>query len=345
MGQSGRMLAQSAFKANIPTIVIDQFGDQDTQHYADECITLPKFSDKAILEAVERSWEKYKFPGLILSSGFENRIDLIKKLADQYPMSGNDFRTVSSVKDPVYLSDHLDQLEVNHPETRLSPPDHGKWLVKQRGACGGDHIVWWDEKKTYPATHYFQAFKQGKTCSVVFLAAVEKAEIIGINQIWTENETSFRFGGAVTFNDFPVYEALKKIVKKISCSLNLTGLCGLDFVLDESDQVHVLEINPRPVSTFDLHESKTGSLFLSHIEACDGQIHFTPKKDLNYFAKKIAYARKDLGPLERCWPDWVSDIPKMGDCIQQGNPVCTVYSEASSTDKALKLVHNRDKEL
>ncbi len=349
VGQSGRMLAQSAFKVSIPTVVIDQFGDQDTKHYSDECKVLLEFCDETLLAAIEGCWRKYDFLGLILASGFEHRIDLIKRLADKYPLLGNDYKTVSAAKDPTYLSDHLNQLRIYHPEIRLSPPVEGKWLVKQKAACGGEHVAWWDKKKIYPDTYYFQTYQQGQTCSVVFLTDGEKAKIVGINQIWTESDTSFRFGGAVTFNDFPVYDSLKTIVEKLSNSLNLVGLCGLDFILDGCDQIYVLEINPRPVSTFDLHELKTDCLFLSHIKACHGEIDFARTEDQNYYAKTIVYASNDLGPLNitwpEHWPDWASDIPQNGEYIKQGEPFCTIYSQASSADKAIKLVHNQCNEI
>lgn len=341
LSQSGRMLAQSAFAADIPVVVIDQFGDLDTHRYCKAVITPGDFSDDSIFCAIKEAWQTYHCAGLILGSGFEDRTDLISKLEACWPVYGNRAEVIKSAKDPVHLSDLLTRFNISSPPVCSAPPENGRWLVKQKGACGGHHVSGFDHNKTYPETHYFQMYQEGKSLSVIILANGKEAQIVGYNQCWTENDASFRFGGAVAIRDFSQHKKVVSIVNKISRSLKLIGLCGLDFILDKDDQINVLEINPRPVATLDLHDTKPVNLFSAHLASCRGELNDISTAGGLYCAKSIVYAKNSVVVPDIEWPEWVADIPHTSQNIRENEPICTVYSEAENADNAIKLVHNR----
>ncbi len=347
LAYSGRTLAQSAFLADIPVVVVDLFGDQDTRRYAKQVLTLREFSEETILPLIENLWWQYDFAGLVIGSGFESRTALIRVLEDRWPVYGNSADTIRKAKDPFYLTDLFHHLKLSYPLVQTKALPGGQWLVKKTGGSGGDHVHWYQGQWETRSGIYFQAYQSGEEGSVLFLADSENdnATIIGYNRSWTENEKSFRFGGAVTLDEIPISAEIDRAVRAITKLLGLKGMCGIDFIVDSEGRLHFLEINPRPPGTFDLHEKKGSSLFPAHLDACQGNFsEITLSKEV-FIAKSIVYARKQWNYKDLDWPEWAADIPDEKQSVQQGEPLCTVYARGADADTAVKLVHNRHLEI
>ena len=119
-----------------------------------------------------------------------------------------------------------------------------------------------------------------------------------------------------------VTDAIRQLVPLF----NLQGLCGLDFIVEETGQYSIIEVNPRPTATFELYEQKE-SLFLQHMEAFNGKMtEPEPSRTLSR-ALGILYAGKSITMPRLEWPGWVTDRPKQGKLIAKGDPVCTVHAE------------------
>jgi len=348
IAQSARALACSAAKAGIETCVVDRFADLDTQAVASDVRLIE--SDSKVLDInklldILHEYSNLKFAGVVTGSGLESHTDILEFINRHWPLYGNDGETVRACKDPVLFFDLLDKLRIPHPEVALgNRVIEGKWLLKHTGGAGGDHISGYVQGGALPSESYLQKKIVGRALSVVFLANGKNCQLIGINEIWpvTSEKDDYRYLGAVTLPEIgtQLSAELGEITHTLVQALKLKGLCGMDLIVDENDQCHILEINPRPTATFELHE-RANSLFEAHILACQGRLESLPDPGKIYFAHKVIYAAEDFIMPEFVWPLWATDRPASGRVIRKDNPVCMIQAHAENIHCIHHLLENR----
>lgn len=344
---SGRALAQSAARAGLKAVVLDLFNDTDLRGLcvASERVASVsgKFDARRLLAAAHRLCPPQRCAGLVYGSGFESRTGLLAQLARGRRLLGNAPDTVARVKDPILFSELLDSLGILHPQVRLEPPaDVAGWLVKRTGGAGGSHVKAARQRHRARAQRYFQKWQAGRTLSVLFIANGREARLIGFNEQWTATAAKggrYCYGGAVS--RIGVARALQAHVAGLLARLvhatGLTGLNGLDFILDARGDAHVLEINPRPPATIELYDADAGLLSL-HLRACGGELPQMPQLG-RARAHAIVYAGAALQlPASMTWPQWCTDLPDCGSFIAAGAPVCSVHAEARASEAARELV-------
>jgi len=174
--------------------------------------------------------------------------------------------------------------------------------------------------------------------------------VLGFNETWICSENGgFTFAGAVSNANLSkelclqVTDAIRQLVP----SFNLKGLCSLDFIVEETGQYSILELNPRPTATFELYEDKQ-SLFVQHLAAFNGTMP-EPEVDTEHElgqglsrALRVLYARKNFTIPRLQWPGWVNDRPKPGKSIASGEPICTICAAANSSGDAKALLKQRE---
>lgn len=340
IAQSGRALAASAERANIKTHVIDRFADTDTR-----CIALSTrvitgnimgLCVREILDGLN-DYTDIPLTGVVIGSGLESSPELLNVINARVPLLGNLTDCVNNCKDPARFFALLDSLGIPHPDTRLSFSGYKRdWLVKRIGATGGLHINCSVKKIRQLSDHYFQKFIHGRSISVVFIANGEQAQIIGLNETWTRARDNYDFcyAGAVTLPsiDKKVLTTLCEIVRLLVKQLGLVGLCGIDVIIDKDGECQVLEINPRPPATFELHE-RGFSLFHAHIMACNGKLATLPPGKTKSCGHEILFTPVNFHVPELVWPDWVVDRPVHGLRIASGEPICTILAAANTPDE------------
>ena len=79
---------------------------------------------KALAPALDALAEAAPVPvlGLVYGSGFEDRPELLKLIAQRWPVLGNDAATVKRIKAPERFFAALDRLGIKHPLTTIDPP-------------------------------------------------------------------------------------------------------------------------------------------------------------------------------------------------------------------------------
>jgi predicted ATP-grasp superfamily ATP-dependent carboligase len=353
VAQSGRALAASADRSNCPVHVIDCFADLDTCEKA-QSVKQIQFTDKSfardiLLEAIKNICLEHPGIELIPGSGFEQQPALLQTLFDIAPCLGNSAEVIRKVKDPICFFGLLDELGISHPETTTVLQDAGNgWLCKKIGGMGGDHIVR-DHKRSIPAVRdvYFQQFLEGQSFSALFLANGKQAQVLGFSEIWHADDlidTPFIYGGAASLTTLPetVSKWITAILNKLVIATGMKGLCGLDFILDRENQVYVLEVNPRPPATFELHE-RGRNLFSDHIQACHGCLpEQVTECEEHVHGHTILYARQTLIiPAQMEWPSWTADRPRPGRKILLADPVCTINATGRDRIKLKKLLDDR----
>jgi hypothetical protein len=130
--------------------VADLFADADTLAIAAGARRVAGdvasgFEEAALLGALDLLAAAMPRPpiGIVYGAGFEDRPDLLRRIAARWPLLGNTPGTVEAMKDPWRFADVLGQLGIPHPQ--IAPamgglPPSG-WLVKRRGGAGGGHIL------------------------------------------------------------------------------------------------------------------------------------------------------------------------------------------------------------
>jgi uncharacterized protein len=347
---SGRALAASARRGGYAPLVADAFGDQDTLavasgHVQVDLLTRP-VDDEKLISALETLARGHDPIGIVCGSGFEDRADLLARLAARWRLLGNGPEIVARLKEPLAFAATCRAAGIPHPDTSLSPPpDPSGWLVKRAGGAGGQHIRPAGDGHAAPEGAYYQRRIEGAPISALVLANGHDVTVLGFSAQWSSptSRRPFRYGGAV--RPAPLGEDLRQeltaAIGRLVAEIPLVGLNSVDFLV-EGAAFHLLEVNPRPGATFDLFEPDTSSLFALHVDACDGRLPAQVPAFVGGVAGAILYARREIAVMPALdWPEWVADRPVAGSRVEAGAPLCSVFAKAPTAAQARALVEER----
>lgn len=350
---SGRALARAAVEAGYEPLVADFFADADTQRLAHACRKMPGaiargFQWRSLRPALEALAAQAPSPlrGLVYGSGFEDRPHLLNRIADHWPLLGNDAATVDAVKAPERFFPLLDTLGILHPETVTARPRKlAGWLAKRRGGAGGSHVVP-GRLQTHAANVYYQALVEGRAVSALFVANGRRACVLGFSEQWAAPAPGrlYRYGGAVQPASLTqrATVAMTEAVQRLTETCGLRGLGSADFVLAATGP-YLLEINPRPGATLDLFAGAANPLLSVHeASIVTGRLPRKPPAIEGATASAILYAPERLiVPRSIVWPAWAADLPLPGERIDKQRPICTLLARAGSRGRAKRLVETR----
>jgi predicted ATP-grasp superfamily ATP-dependent carboligase len=349
---SGRALAASARRAGYLPLVADCCGDLDTIVDAHRLVHLAGGLDRGLtaeqlVPALEQLSIGHQPVGLVYGSGFDARPDVLRLIGRRWSLLGNDADCVALLKDPIRFAELCAASRVCHPETRLLPPASGDWLCKQKGGTGGTHIRLLQAPESADPAHYFQRRESGDPISVLFLAAGETIEIVGITRQWPTpgSDHPYRYGGATKpaglspAQETILTDAIRRLVRKVP----LKGLNSADFLVAGTVYV-LLEINPRPGATLDIFEPES-CLFENHVAACLGALT-RPSQHPGARAAAVIYATRPIAALPiRRWPDWTADRQRGGSRLAVGDPLCTVVATGSCPTAARTRLNRQSDEI
>jgi predicted ATP-grasp superfamily ATP-dependent carboligase len=344
VGLSVRALSQSARRAGYTPLAADLFCDLDTREMAEKSVRIDCNLESGIewpqLAAALESLSAGREPvGLVYGSGFEDRTDLLGRIAAHWPLLGNSAEAVGRVTDPEKLAELCVKCDVPYPDWSKTPI--AGWLSKQVGGAGGSHVG-----SPGPGTRrYWQERVDGDPVSAVVLANGERAIVLGLSAQWADPAptAAFRYGGAVRPAELPseTANALEHAAIRVIEAAGLVGLNSADFLVAE-DGWDLIEINPRPGATLDIFHSAEPSLFAMHVEACRGRLPSRRPEFVGAAAARIVYASRDVERVpEFDWPEWAADRQPSGTSVARQAPLCTVLAEADTAAEARRLVEER----
>jgi predicted ATP-grasp superfamily ATP-dependent carboligase len=348
---SGRALAASARRGGYVPLVADYFGDEDTLALAHAHVRLKTglahgMDADELLDALETLAPSQRPAGTVCGTGFEDRPELLARVARRWGLLGNSPETVARVKDPLAFAALCGECAIPHPQTSLTrPADPAGWLAKRPGGAGGTHVSMAADGAAAGKLAYFQRRVDGMPVSALLLAAGHRVMVLGYSAQWSAPlpDYPFRYGGAVrpAALDADMAAALDDAVQRFAAAVPLVGLNSADFLVD-GDAFWLLEINPRPGATLDIFEPAETSLFALHMGASRGLLPARPPMLAGAAASAIAYAPHDLPSVPAMdWPDWTADRQNAGTAVQAGQPVCTVLATAPTAAAAKALVERR----
>lgn len=354
---SSRVYVQAAVDAGYEVIALDAFADADVRAIARHTVLLTM--PEQVLDETEfkRTFLQLNLSdvhGFLYASLFDHCPDLLYWVAKRVCLIGNTPDVMQAAKNYSFFK-LLDDLEIEHPKVRLTPPDDHDWLAKKIGGTGGTHIksVKQAAESGCFQEYYFQKIQAGTPISMLFVADGNTAKTIGFNQqlIAPTSELPYRFAGVVGGIMLPahIHAAFEQAAQKLTNAFNLRGINSLDAILGSDgsgdEKLWALELNPRLSASFQLYPE----LLSLHMQGCEGSLdEFLPFIN-QANAQYILYADKALEiAADFVWPDWVADIPATENeqasvKIGLNEPICSVLVTAENAETAHNLVLQRAK--
>jgi uncharacterized protein len=361
-GVSTRAAAESAARAGFDVIAIDAFGDLD-QHPAVRSLSLPLNGASFTAHAAAEAVRNVTADATVYLSPFENHARAIDALSADRALWGNPPDVIRRVRDPFLLAGVLRRRGFSTPITRVDVPpelvDAKEWLVKPFRSGGGNGVRSWSPDAPVSNGYYAQERIAGVPASVVFVAARGQAVPVAISRQLIGDEafgvSGYRYcGNVLASTDDEVFservvELLMALSREVTKQFGLIGLNGIDCVV--KDEVpYVIEVNPRWCASMELVERQYGmSMFGAHAAACvDGvlpsfelaRVHQTG----SVLGKAIVFAQEDVVAVDtRAWlgDETVRDIPKPGEPLARGQPICTVFAEGENSGACLEALKRR----
>jgi predicted ATP-grasp superfamily ATP-dependent carboligase len=348
---SGRALAAAARRAGYRPLVADFFDDSDTRGFcaANRLIAGgldSGFDGESLIGALEELAKDATPCGFVYGAGFEDRAELLERVAQRWTLFGNPPAVVRSVKDPVRLAELCAALNIPHPKISARMPRDGRhWLMKSAGGSGGSHVAPAAAFRAEGEKIYFQRIAAGEPVSILFLGDGAKARVVGLSRQWAAPAPGepFRFGGSLRPAGLsPALETrLWRAARAITAACGLRGLNSIDFLVEGSEYT-LIEVNPRPGATLDIFEDRDGWLFRAHLDSCRGRLPRHPLEFAGAAAAGIAYARREIPSMPAIdWPSWAADRQKARSTLRPYDPLCTIKARAAKPRRARALVDAR----
>lgn len=362
-GASTRAAADSAARAGFDVTAIDAFADLD-QHPGVRALSLPRdFGTSFSAGAAARLARKLDCTFAAYTASFENHPAAVGALADGRTLLGNGPHVLRRARDPWRAARAFASRGFRVPGLRALggklPPPCGTWLLKPIASGGGARIRICAAGTAAPPGFYVQEFIDGLPGSLVFAAARGRAVPLGVSrQLVGEpafGARPFRYCGSILLADGDVFESalvrcLPALAEAAASAFDLAGLNGIDFVASGSAP-YPLEINPRWTASAELVERAYRlCAFGIHAGACQRGV--LPAFDLaaarrasRACGKAIVFARRTAraaaGVLRWLDDPDIRDVPRPGERIRRGRPVCTVFAEGANAPQCLEALAAR----
>lgn len=340
---SARMLAQLAVADGYRVTALDRFGDVDLRALA-PVATAPS-SDRlaALAPYIEAD-------AVVYGAGFENRPDLVSRLADGRELLGTPPELLSAVRDPWALGAAVRAAGARAPETRtpegLPGPAggdraHAAWLRKPRRGGGGRGVRRWAGGRLRP-TEILQRHVDGLSCSAVAIGGGRRAAVLGLTE-QLHRRPGFAWMGNVAPPRLPDAELaeldaqLRAVCQEVVARFGVRGAFGVDAVWD-GRHAWVVEVNPRPPGSLELFGPGG---FEAHVRGARGlgiPAAGAPVPTTYANVKLVLFADRTIRAPD---PDWwptglVRDIPHAGETIRRGAPVCTLVAAGDGVPELLE---------
>ena len=359
VGASARAAACSALRAGAAVAASDLFGDEDLRAIARFVEPTGKYPHS--LAGALRGMPAAPF---IYTGGIENHPDLVDALARIRPLWGNPGHVLCRAKDPFLVAGVLRAAGIIVPETRRSdgpPPRISGWLEKPLGGSGGRGIAR-ATRRGRPGRgrpFYYQRLVRGPSYSALFVAGPRGASFLGatrqlVGAPWL-HAPPFAWcgsiGPAALARDATT--ALRAAGEALAAGLELRGLFGLDFILEDG-KPRPVDLNPRYPASAEVLEHALGfSAVAAHSEAF---LHGLPpganggaQPAADILGKAVIFAPRRLVlavelARPRCFDPWrfpaLADIPAPGRSIARGHPLLTVFARARTEEGCARALEH-----
>ena len=377
-------LARSARRAGYDVYAADYFGDLDLRGACEECLSITKqragvssgriesnFQPEAFLEMARAISERTQLDAILLSSGLDDRYDVLHELNELIPILGNLPETIRKVRERDTFFEELRRLGIPHPNTavvgslddaRNSAKEVGFPVVlKPRAGFSGAAV-----RKAEDELQLERAFREvealsgggaliqeyvgGTHASISLMASSTETRILSVNeQLLGLSEVHQREPFGYCGNIVPLRvedstrEECEGIAERISHHFGLRGSNGIDMVISESGVPYVIEVNPRFQGTLECVERALGlNPVRAHVDAClDDSLPRRVSEPAEFVTRLVLYAPERAAAPDLTAFEDVRDIPLPGAIIEKGEPLCSVIAVDGRRRGSLRRAHER----
>lgn len=349
IGASVRALAETLVAAGYEVVASDLFCDVDLRAIADTH-RLDDFPRDALSHELAIEADAWIYAG-----GLENFPELIELLSRRRPLLGNSAATLRLVRDFAKFSAFLAEYGFRMPENRWDPQvEANGWLRKSKHSSGGMSVQKHDSCVPIAPHEYMQKFVDGTCYGATFLADQHSCRLVGVAQAIDMRDVThapgFQYSGSVGPINLPapIYTELEQLGEVLRRWSGLLGWFGIDFIVDHSSRIWVLEVNPRYTASIDVFGIGAGiELAKKHVAVCSGETISGERIQLptERTTKAILYATRsskiELRPLEKlldadAWPVRLADIPNAGTIVRKGQPILTLLASGTHGEEQLR---------
>jgi predicted ATP-grasp superfamily ATP-dependent carboligase len=368
IGASARAAAQSAIRAGYSPWCIDLFADRDLQAIAPVKRCPRETWPEGVLELMHDAPPgPVLFTGAMenqieLMRKVEADRPLFCGLADAAARVRSPFAIATAWRKH---TDNVPQeaLSPHQPGVCLTydrPPWHARWtwrwrrraggpafLVKPRRGAGGKGVRFWSVTRPCTSDEYVQQFIRGTPVSAVFRVHEGRAVLIGASEQligdWEYGGAAFEYCGNIgpmrlTDATKQKWELIGNVVTEWAA---LEGIFGVDAVLStevpnrhqKMGLIYPVEVNPRYTASVELYERAGQASVLTLPWRRAGTPLPLDPQTAGFHGKAILRARRrcrvpDL--YDEVEADTIADVPEIGQVIDAGEPVCTVFASGES---------------
>ncbi len=333
VGASARAAAASARRRDRRPLAIDLYGDLDLQEIAGRSIRIAASDYPRRIPELARRMPPAPF---MVTGGLENHPGIIAELERARVNEGPASSACARVRDPFAVARMLEDAGLPCPRvarSRGSREDPRVWLVKPISSCGGRSIRdATPEDRALSPSSYLQQHIEGVSTGAVFdpdggrgvtrLAGVTR-QLVGETALGT---APFTYSGSVGPIELPARTRalIDEIGATIATAAGLTGLFGIDFVVDAGGTPWPVEVNPRYTASIEVLE-----------RAADRRGHE------GVLGKAIVYATRPLQIPACTLPEAVRDIVEREDLadipppespVGEREPIVTVFAAAPDVE-------------
>jgi uncharacterized protein len=343
---SARMLAELAVADGYEVVALDRFGDVDLRAIAPGETAPTSDALAALASGIGAD-------AVVYGAGFENRPDLVRRLACGRELLGTPPELLTAVRSPWAVGaaaraagarapetlsvHHLPRAGSGHqlPGAAGGPLDvwaRGAWLRKPRHGGGGRGVRRWAGGALRP-TEILQRRIDGLSCSAVAVGDGRSAVVLGLTEQlhlspdfqWTGNVAPPRLAEGQRAE---LEGQLRAVCAEVAARFGVRGAFGVDAVWD-GRHAWVLEVNPRPTAALELFGPGSFEAHLRGARRLGLPAAGNPQATRCARVKLVLFADRTVrAPDPGWWPDGlVRDIPRAGETIKRGAPVCTLVSD------------------
>ena len=323
-------LEQKLSVLNYTTYAIDQFRHKNIHKLKDT---------EFVKDLLDKVLSKHEKVYLVYGSGLEDKNHIYDLLTTKLRVMGNKLNILSNLSHLNTLKSTLCDFDLKTPSDFIKEESaEDKYIWKPFNSSGGYGISY--QQKNSP-DYYKQKYLPGDTFSVSFICNSLDFKNLGFNKLLLLKdypEHPFIHAGAIMTQLVDDSEKIIKSFSGLAKVLGLNGYNNIDFKLIKNN-IYILDINPRITSTFkmynDLYDNK-----LLQIQLNSNNIMLNDLVSLheNIYGFVHLFAKDDFLFKQYVNDDNVISMPKNGEYIKKGDPICSIYLNAlSDTDLVLKL--------
>jgi len=378
VGASVRGFAQSAAAAGWDVYAADLFADHDLRLAARAVVRAADVAG-SYPESLAVAAERFPHAPWCYTGAVENHPNLIDTMAGRRRLAGNDGRRVRAIRDPARVAAAARDAGLSFPDTHRHPaglPVDGSFLVKPVASAGGRGIRRWHGGQPPGEPAVWQRHIPGSSVAAAFVCDGRRARLLSITRqlvgLACCHAAPFAYCGSLRgtarhpLDGVPdaAAEAWARFGDVLAATFGLIGVIGVDAVVDAEGRLWIIEVNPRPTASMELHERATGeSIAALHLHACG--VPGPPSARLPAadacWAKAVLHAPHECrvdAALAGRWAAWaaewaardggwaaVADLPVADQTIRPRAPLLTVFARGAVPEEAWTRLEARVAEI